>query len=78
VRYLVNLPIDGIRIRDGRHEEVHVDAGVVFTLAPKIGPNSHLIEAVWDGDSILLFADDLKNKCERIAAQEKSGPTEKT
>jgi hypothetical protein len=73
VRYLVNVPIDGVRIRDGRHEEVHLDAGVVFTLAPKIGPNSHLIEATWDGDSILLFADDLENKCERIATQNEIG-----
>ena len=62
----------------GGTEEVHLDAGVVFTLAPKIGLNSHLIEATWDGDSIILFADDLENKCERIATQKKSGPTERT
>jgi hypothetical protein len=66
VRYLVNVPIDGIRIRDGRTEEVYLDAGAVFRISPSVYPKSHLIEAIWDGGSILLFADDLENKCEPI------------
>jgi hypothetical protein len=65
-RYLVNLPIDGIRIQDGRHEEVHLEAGAVFTVVPKVARHSHLIEAMWDGDYILVFTEDLDNNCEKI------------
>jgi hypothetical protein len=67
VRYLVNVPIDGVRIRDGRHEEVHLDAGAVFTLSRAVHLNSRLIEAIWDGDFVLLFANDLDTRCERIS-----------
>jgi len=67
VRYLVNAPIDGVRIRDGRTEEVHLDAGAVFKVCPQVHPNSHLIEVMWDGGPIILFADDLDTRCERIS-----------
>jgi hypothetical protein len=67
VRYLVNQSIEGVRIRAGRHEEVRLDAGAVFRLSRTVHLNSRLVEAVWDGDSVLLFADDLETKCERIA-----------
>jgi hypothetical protein len=70
VRYLVNSPIDGLTIQNGQHAGVHLPGGAVFTLAPKIALNSRLIEATWDEKSILLFADDLTRRCEKIA----SGP----
>jgi hypothetical protein len=67
MRYLINDPIDGLAIRDGEHVTVHLEAGGIFTLSPRNGLKSRLIEATWDGDPILLFADDLDAKCERIA-----------
>jgi hypothetical protein len=64
--YLVNAPIDGVAIRDGQHVTVRLEPGNVFKIAPRIALNSRLIEATWDGNPILLFADDLDSKCERI------------
>jgi len=69
VRYLVNSPIDGLAIRNGQHVAVRLDAGAVFTLSPRIAPHARLIEATWEGNSILLFADDLDSKCERIGGR---------
>jgi hypothetical protein len=45
---------------------VRLEPGNVFKIAPRIALNSRLIEATWDGNPILLFADDLDSKCERI------------
>jgi hypothetical protein len=70
MRYLVNSPIDGLTIQNGQHIEVHLPEGAVFTLSQNVGLNPRLIEATWDGRSILLFAEDLTTKCEKIA----SGP----
>jgi hypothetical protein len=70
VRYLVNAPIEGLAIQNGRHVEVRLEAGAVVLLSRQRAPNPRLVEATWDGRSILLFADDLENRCERVVAEE--------
>ena len=64
-RYRLKTPTLALVEEEGRHVAHTVPGGAIVVLDRKAGDGEKLVEVVWDGKRVMMFAQDLRSRGER-------------
>ena len=65
-QYQITYPTIALFEEDGRHVAHTVPAGVVITVEGNAFDGEKLVNVIWDGKEVMMFAQDLRVRAEKV------------
>jgi hypothetical protein len=69
--YRLTNPTLALVLEDGRHVAYTVETGTVILITDEAFNGNSLVNAIWDGKTVMMFAEDLRVRTARVAASKK-------